>query len=468
MRLKGRSIVIAGTHSGCGKTTVAIGIIAALTRRGLSLQPFKVGPDFIDPGYHQMASGVPSRNLDGWMLSRRYTVETFVRLSRGKDVALIEGVMGLYDGYGGKGEKGSTAQIAKWLTSPVVLVVDARSMARSAAALVYGFEKFDRKVTIAAVIFNRVGSEKHYHYLKEAIEGRCRAKVIGYLPKDTSLTIPERHLGLITAQEHTLDDEYLKRIASLTERFIDIPQLLRLGSPLTRVKLTATHHARQGSEKVRVVKIGIAHDEAFCFYYPDNLELLQQQGAELIFFSPMRDTSLPQGVDGIYLGGGYPELYARDLAINKVMKREIKEFALSGGIVYAECGGLMYLGKALKDFNNKLYEMAGVFPFTTKMGKRLTTLGYYTVKAMNDTIISRKGAVIRGHQFRYSTLEEVPAFLKRVYHLRKGDHGKVEKEGFSFKNVLASYAHLHFGSNSNCARHFIESCRTKKISNSKS
>ena len=468
MRLKGRSLVIAGTHSGCGKTTVAIGIIAALTRRGLSLQPFKVGPDFIDPGYHEMACGVPSRNLDGWMLSRRYTIEAFVRLSRGKDLALIEGVMGLYDGYGGKGEKGSTAQIAKWLTSPVVLVVDASSMARSAGALVYGFEKFDRKVTIAAVIFNRVGSKKHYHYLKDAIEGRCRAKVIGYLPRDTSLTIPERHLGLVTAQEHTLAEDYLKRIALLTERFINIPQLLRLGSPLTKVKLTATHPARQGREKVRVVKIGIAYDEAFCFYYPDNLELLQQQGAELIYFSPLRDTSLPRGVDGIYLGGGYPELYARDLAINKVMRREIKEFALSGGTVYAECGGLIYLGRALKDFNNNHYEMAGVFPFTIRMEKKLTTLGYYTVKAMNDTIISRKGEVIRGHQFRYSTLEEVPASLKRVYHLRKGDHGKVEREGFSYKNVLASYVHLHFGSNINCARHFIESCRTQKISNSKS
>ena len=457
-----KSLVIAGTHSGCGKTTVAIGVMSALKKRGFSIQPFKVGPDFIDPSYHEAVCEVPSRNLDGWMLDKNYNLETFANHGYDKDISIIEGVMGLYDGYSGKSEDGSTAQIAKWLKSPVVLVVDARSMARSAGALVYGFEKFDKQVKIAGIILNRVSSIKHYNWLKDAIEERCKAEVIGYLPKDSTIEIPERHLGLVTAKENSLNNNFMRRITKLVESFIDLNHLLRIAAPIDRKR--PAHKQSENKTfltKARLVRIGVAYDEAFCFYYQDSFNLLEKWGAELIYFSPLRDTSLPKELDGIYLGGGYPELFARDLEDNQLMKREIKDFAAAGGIIYAECGGLIYLGKTVKNFDNNAFEMVGVFPFKATMEKKLTDLGYYTVKVIRNNIISKRGYLIKGHQFRYSTLGEIPSSVIRVYQLRKSTSNKVLKEGFVVKNVLASYIHLHFGSNIDFARCFIESCRTR-------
>ena len=461
-----KSLVIAGTHSGSGKTTVSIGIMSALRKRGFSIQPFKVGPDFIDPGYHAQACGIPSRNLDGWMLDKKYNLETFLHHSRGKEISIIEGVMGLYDGYGGKSEEGSTAQIAKWLNSPVILVVDAKSIARSVAALVYGFEKFDTQVKIAGVILNRVGSVKHYKWLKDAIAERCKAKVIGYLPSDTSIKIPERHLGLVTSKENSLKRDFIQRITDLIGHFVDLSQLLNIASPIRRKELSPSRgsESKINQNSTHSVRIGVAYDEAFCFYYRDNFDLLQKFGAELICFSPLRDKCLPKELDGIYLGGGYPELFARDLNSNQVMRREIKRFAADGGIIYAECGGLMYLGNTIKDFDNNGFEMVGVFPFTTRMEKKLTDLGYYTVEVLKDNILSKKGDVIKGHQFRYSSLENISPSIRSVYRIRKGAN-EVRREGFTRKNVLASYVHIHFGSNINFARQFIDSCRTRKKHN---
>lgn len=459
-------LVIAGTHSGSGKTTVSLGIMSALRKRGLSIQPFKVGPDFIDPGYHGAVCGIPSRNLDGWMLEKRYNLETFCNHSKGTDISIIEGVMGLYDGCDGKSEEGSTAQIAKWLKAPVILVVDARSMSRSVGALVYGFEQFDSQVEIAGVILNRVSGAKHYAWLKDAIEERCKAKVIGYLPREDSIEIPERHLGLVTSKEHRLNGDFIQKITDLIERFIDLNQLLKIASPIDNKVLCPNQEENEIALKPKQpVRIGVAYDEAFCFYYQDNLDLLHKLGAELIYFSPLRDEQLPKKLDGIYLGGGYPELFARDLEANCKMKREIKDFAVEGGIIYAECGGLMYLGTAIRDFDKNDIEMVGVFPFTTRMEKKLAALGYYTVEAIKDTILSKKGEVIKGHQFRYSNLERIPSSLNRVYQIKKGSSGELREEGFTFKNVLASYLHLHFGSNINFARHFIESCQKRKRPN---
>jgi cobyrinic acid a,c-diamide synthase len=457
-----KSLVIASPHSGSGKTTVSIGIMSALKKRGLKIQPFKVGPDFIDPGYHAAVCGVPSINLDGWMLDKSYNIKTFLHHSKGKDVSIIEGVMGLYDGCDGKSEDGSTAQIAKWLNSPVILVIDARSMARSAGALVYGFEGFDEKVTIAGVILNRVGSSKHYSYLKDAIEEKCRAKVVGYLPKDASIEIPERHLGLITAKENVLEKEFIEKIADLMENYIDLDEIMKIALPIDSKDFSIAQDKNSSAISVRV---GVAYDEAFCFYYQDNFDILRQMGAEIVYFSPLRDSSLPEELDAIYLGGGYPELFARELESNQLLRKEIKSFAENGGIIYAECGGLMYLGKAVKDFDNNYIEMVEVFPFTTKMERRLNALGYYTVETTKDTILSKKGEVMRGHQFRYSSMDEIPSSLGKVYKIRKGTSDEVSKEGFAFKNVLASYVHLHFGSNENSASHFIESCRIRKKQN---
>ena len=456
-----KSLVIAGTHSGSGKTTVSIGIMSALRKRGFSIQPFKIGPDFIDPGYHAQVCGIPSRNLDGWMLDKKYNLETFLNHSKGKDISIIEGVMGLYDGYGGKSEEGSTAQIAKWLNSPVILVVDAKSIARSVAALVYGFEKFDTRVKIAGVVLNRVSSEKHYKWLKDALGERCKSKVVGYLPLDNSINIPERHLGLVTSKEHNLKRDFIRRITYLIEHFIDLNLLLKVASPIDKKGFCPTQ-SESTKKPARFVRIGIAYDEAFCFYYYDNFDLLQQSGAELIYFSPLKDEHLPKNLNGIYLGGGYPELFAGDLESNYAMRKEIRSFASRGGTIYAECGGLMYLGKTIRDFDNNDFEMVGVFPFTTRMEKKLSYLGYYTVKAIKDNILFKKGDVIKGHQFRYSKIERVPPSISRVYQIRKGNTTKFCKEGFALNNVVGSYVHLHFGSNINCARQFIESCRTKE------
>jgi cobyrinic acid a,c-diamide synthase len=458
-----KSIVIAGTHSGTGKTTISIGIMAALRKRGFSIQPFKVGPDFIDPGYHEAVCGIPSRNLDGWMLDKKYNLETFLNHSQGKDISIIEGVMGLYDGHDGKSEDGSTAQIAKWAKSPVLLVIDARSMARSVAAVLYGFEKYDKKVTIAGVILNRVSSLRHYTYLKDAIEGKCKAKVIGYLPSDSLIEIPERHLGLVTSKENILRREYIKRLTNLIEKFIDIPRLLKIASPIERKRRSLKSNIDTSTAATdRKVKIGVAYDNAFCFYYQDNFDLLKKMGAELVYFSPLKDTSLPPKLDGIYLGGGYPELFAGDLEKNQAMRKEIRMFAEAGGCIYAECGGLMYLGKKIRSFNNRDFKMVGFFPFTAKMETKLSALGYYTVKAVKDTILAKKGEVIKGHQFRYSTLEKIPSSLRRSYQLSKGSRSTTCKEGYVSKNVLASFVHLHFGSNSKSANHFIDSCRKGK------
>jgi len=288
-----KALVIAGTHSGVGKTTITLGIMAALKSRGLSIQPFKVGPDFIDPGHHEWICKVPSRNLDGWMLSKSYNLRTFYQQSSDKDIALIEGVMGLYDGARSNSEDGSTAQIAKWIKAPVILVVDARGMSRSVAALVYGFEQYDKRTTIAGIILNRVGSERHYSWLKEVIEQKCRAPVIGYLPRNLSISIPERHLGLVTSTENRLDKKYVRKISNLVEKYIDLKLLLKQAAEVQTVKhLTKVTKKSVTTPKQKdTARIGVARDEAFCFYYRDNLDMLKRWGARLLYFSPLKDSS---------------------------------------------------------------------------------------------------------------------------------------------------------------------------------
>ena len=459
-----KALVIAGTHSGVGKTTISLAIMAALKNRGLSIQPFKVGPDFIDPGYHQLICKVPSRNLDGWMLSKPYNLEVFYKNSRDKDIALVEGVMGLYDGAQSDSENGSTAQIAKWLKAPVLLVVDARGMSRSVAALVYGYEQYDKRVNIGGVILNRVGSEKHFNWLKDVIEQKCRAPVVGYFPRELDISIPERHLGLVTRQENPLGKRYSRRLTRLVEQRIDLDLLLKRASPIN----FKTYLGKTSKKPVFIqnkkgtVRIAVARDEAFCFYYPDNLDLLKQYGAQLVYFSPMRDTTLPDDLDGLYLGGGYPELFAPQLEKNSLMKRAVKQFALKGGVIYAECGGLMYLGKKLKPSDHSTCKMANVFPYTTSMDNRIRALGYYTVGARKKNILANRGDEIRGHQFRYSNIEGAPELSSRAFSLRKDLTGKSMTEGFVFKNVLATYMHLHFGSNPDFARRLVESCAKNK------
>lgn len=456
MKNQTRGLVIAGTQSGVGKTTVTLGLLAALRRRGLVVQPFKVGPDFIDPGHHTRAAGRISRNLDGWMLSREANVALFRRQVRGADVAVVEGVMGLFDGYDGASEAGSTAQMAKWLGLPVLLVVDARAMARSAAALVHGFASFDPELTVAGVIFNRIGSTTHLEYLQQALSSLKGVRGFGGLPRDQELAIPERHLGLATTEDHPLGEGYLTHLADWLETHLDVDGLLEA---LPLLALPEEPHAEVTPSTVR---LGVARDRAFCFYYPENLELLADSGAELVPFSPLNDRELPGDLHGIYLGGGYPELYAAPLAANVSMRRALKACAAAGLPIYGECGGLMYLAKEIRDLEGQAHPMTGVFPFTVRMLPRLKALGYREVTLATASLLGPAGTRARGHEFHYSEMVGKPTGVSCVYRLTPRKGGSTVAEGYCEHNVLASYVHLHFCSNPEVPRHLVASCRRYK------
>jgi len=453
-----RGLVIAGTQSGVGKTTLTLGLLYALARRGLTVQPFKVGPDFIDPGHHTRAAGRVCRNLDGWMLSRETNLALFCRQARGADVAVVEGVMGLFDGYDGASEAGSTAQMAKWLGLPVLLVVDARAMARSAAALVHGFASFDPALSFAGVVFNRVGSPAHLEYLQQALMVLPGVRCFGGLPRDQELAIPERHLGLATAEDHPLDEAYLGRLADRLETHLDLPGLLAALPNLTLPEEPAP------AATLPLVRLGVARDRAFCFYYPENLELLASFGAELVPFSPLSDRELPAGLDGIYLGGGYPELYAGQLAANEPLKQALHQGAAAGLPIYAECGGLMYLAREILDLEGRAHPMAGVLPFAVRMLPRLKALGYREVTLTAPALLGPEGTTVRGHEFHYSEIVGESTGVPCVYRLTPRRGGAAVSEGYSEKNVLASYVHLHFGSNPEVARNLVASCRAYKDS----
>ncbi len=455
-----RALVIAGVSSGVGKTTLTLGLLRAFRRRGLAVQAFKVGPDFIDPGFHAQVTGRPSYNLDGWMCSRESVVATVARQAASADLAIIEGVMGCFDGLDAKSEEGSTAQVAKWLGAPVVLVVDAGAMARSAGAVVLGFERFDPDLNLAGVIFNRVAGETHFRWLRESLESACRSIPLGFVPARASLRMPERHLGLVTAPEGPLTSEMLEELVSVVEESVDLDRLLSLArsSVTPRVETGAAARAPKGRGPVARIKIGVARDEAFQFYYPANLDLLRESGAELVFFSPLRDPGLPD-VDGLYLGGGYPEVHARRLASNSTLLRAVKGFAASGRPVYAECGGLMYLAEALEDEAGDLHPMVGLLPTTVRMRPKRLTLGYAEVAVTRQTPLAPAGTIVRGHEFHASRIDEVPPTVPRAYTVlaRRGEAPR--PEGYLVANALISYVHLHFESNPQVAGHLVASCR---------
>lgn len=430
--------------------------MAALTARGYTVAPFKVGPDFIDPGHHSRVTGRASRNLDGWMLSRSTNLGAFARHTSGADIAVVEGVMGLFDGYDGRSEAGSTAQMAKWLGLPVMLVVGARSMARSAAALVQGFERFDGGVSFAGVLFNHLGSHRHLNYLKEAMDGHVHMPVLGGVMRDESIAIPERHLGLVTREDHDLSDSNRGRLIDLLEDRLDLDALL---ATLPEVDPQAHPEAPVTVEnKVSTVRIGVARDAAFCFYYPDNLELLEAAGARLVFFSPLTDSRLPEALDGLYFGGGYPELHAKALADNRSLRQEIRQMSLMNMPIYGECGGFMYLCREMGDTEGHAFPMTGCLPFATRMLDRLKALGYREITQTRETLLGPAGQTMRGHEFHYSTISGGDVEAGGAYHMT--DRAGMDKaaEGFVSGQTLGSYVHLHFGSCPQAARHFVTAC----------
>jgi cobyrinic acid a,c-diamide synthase len=451
-----RAIVIAGPASSVGKTTIALGLMAAFRRRGLIVQPFKCGPDFIDAGHHTRVCDRPSRNLDGWMLSSETNCTLFGQHAGTADIAIVEGVMGLFDG-ARNSEEGSTAAMAKHLRLPVLFVVDASKMAASAAALVRGFETFDPAVHIAGVVFNQVGSAGHYGLLRDALEQAGCAPAVGYLPKDSSLRIPGRHLGLYTAQEDVLSATALDHLSSLMEQYVDLDRVLTIAA------LEELSHIPAGRSAVveETVRIAVARDRAFCFYYEDNLDALRADGAEIVEFSPLTDHMLPDGTDALYIGGGYPELYAAELSANESMRDAIARFVGSGGPTYAECGGLMYLGDHLRLRDGDQVPMVGVLPFGTMVTDRLVRFGYTDVSFTADCLLGRAGTTARGHSFHYSTIDGVPDSAC-AYRVRSTLSGVEGTEGYVVGNVLASYIHLHFLSNPELSASFIRATRLSR------
>jgi len=452
-------IIVAGTHSGVGKTTMTLALLAALRRRGRRVQAFKAGPDFIDPSHHTAITGRPSRNLDSWMLGAACNRGIFTRAAADAELSIIEGMMGLFDGSSAINETGSTAELAKQLQAPVLLVIDASAMARSVAAMVSGYAKFDSALQVAGVLFNRVGNEGHYRLLKDAVETVTDVSVVGYLQPDPSVTIQDRHLGLIMAVEQKSAELY-DQLAKAAMDTIDLDLIESLARSAERLPSTleALSPPKGGERKVRV---GLAYDPAFCFYYPENLELLKAEGAELVKFSPMNDQALPS-VDMLYLGGGYPELYSDKLAGNLAMRRAVRSFAERGGVVYGECGGMMYLTEAIRGFDGRSYEMVGLFSAEAVMQKSSMTLGYRTMTCSRDCALGTEGLTARGHEFHYSTL--VPKGpLTYACELRDARGQLTGQDGLVMGNVLALYTHLHFASQPQIAKGLLAAARRSSL-----
>ena len=446
-------VIIAGTHSGVGKTTITLGLLLAIRNRGLCVQPYKVGPDYIDAGFHSKISRRVCRNLDSFFLSRDVLLELFQRSSQSASISIIEGVMGMYDGSGTPENTGSTAHAARMLNAPVILVIDSGKMAVSAGAVALGYQKFDSRVNIAGCIINRAAGDFHYKIVKRSIE-KAGVRVLGYLPKKLSFNLPERHLGLTPVQEINISKIYQK-IAKVVDEFVDVDAVIKVANnagALPEFRKTIFSQKYSGNK----TSIAVARDDSFHFYYQDNLDILKHFGAELKFFSPLKSRSLPGGISGVYIGGGFPEMFAGQLAANESLRRDIKTKSSRGMPVYAECGGLMYLMRELKTDDKKIFPMVGIFPGRVRMGKGLRMFGYYDVRTVRSNIISDKGAVTKGHIFHWSYVNSMSKQIPFAFCLQR--RGKIFYDGYMKDNTLAGYLHIHFGTDPSWAKKFVESC----------
>jgi len=452
-----KAFVIAGTHSGCGKTLVSLAVMAALRARGLAVAPFKAGPDFIDPTLHAAVCGRASHNLDPWMCGPEAARSILLRHARGCQVAVVEGVMGLFDGLSGASDEGSTAALARLLGLPVALVLDARSMARSVAALALGYTSYDPALPFAGLILNRVGSANHADLLREALETSpglpSSARILGMLPRDEALALPSRHLGLVTAQDGPLTPDLVARLARWAEENVDLTRLLNACPAL---EFPPAESAPAPSGRVR---IGVARDAAFCFAYAENLRLLEEAGAELVPFSPLADRDLPPDLAGLYLPGGYPELHAARLAANASLRAGIKAFSAAGRPVYAECGGFMFLMDGITDPDGRAFPMCGVFAMSAAMLPRFAALGYREVVTTGPGLLGPEWTMLRGHEFHYSSPTGADPDAAPLYRVRDRRGWTDQAEGFAKGNTLGSYIHLHLASNPDAAAAFVAACR---------
>lgn len=511
--LKRPRLVIAGTGSGAGKTTITLGLMRAFADRGLQVQGFKCGPDYIDPTYHTAVTGRPSRNLDSWMTSSADVHNTFCRVSEGSDLSIIEGVMGLYDGKDPSSNTGSTAEIAMLTDTPVLLVVDVRSMARSAAAIVLGFQQLEPGLRIAGVIVNRCGSAGHYKMVKTAIEQMCGVPVLGWLPRDEQLHVPERHLGLVPAVERGELEPLFQQMAARVAEGADLDKIFALAcaaSPLEPQQQQLSHadgmpvedippwsaqedqegsvehtpnHTPDTGQKVSTDSsihrgsllprnlgaestvlasgserpvIAVARDAAFNFYYEDNLELLQAAGAAIAYFSPLAGERIPEAASGVYLGGGFPEEFAAAIAANHTFLKDLRRAAEQDMPIFAECGGYMVLARTLTDRSGQPHTMAGLIPADVRMQERRAALGYREAKALQDCLLLKAGETLRGHEFHYSVMsfeEETYSFAYET----KGLRGST-REGYASGRLMAGYTHIHLASHPPAAERWVEAC----------
>lgn len=422
-----KKIVIAATQSGSGKTTIVAGILSALKNRGMKVQSYKIGPDYIDGGFHEIASGKPAHNLDSWLVGEKLA-DIFFETAKNSDIAVIEGVMGLYDG--GRGGIGSTAEVAKILNAPVILVIDAKSMGASAAAIALGFKNFDSEINIAGVILNRVGSITHAKMIVDALD-KLNIKCFGAIPRNENFVLPERHLGLVPTAENNFTD-VIEKISRAVEENINLDELLKIS-------------------EIPAVKIAVAKDEAFNFYYAESLRELEKFGAEIIYFSPIHDKNLPT-CDGIILGGGFPEIFAAQLEKNISMREDIKNFSKP---IYAECGGFMYLMKSIKNFDGEIFEMCGVIDSQAVMTEKLQMVGYVLATLKKNCIIGSVGEKIHAHEFHFSAADTD----KNIFECERLRTGKKYLAGYCDKNIVASYLHVHFAGCPSVAKNFVNACR---------
>jgi len=450
-------VVIASPHSGAGKTTVAVGLMNAFTIAGLRVQPFKVGPDFIDPSYHASATGVYSKNLDTWLTSPEAVLKIFIKSSRICDLAIIEGVMGLFDG-ASSDDSASTAEISRILNAPVILVVDVSRMAGSSAALVHGFKTFDQKLKIKGVILNQVKSQKHLDLTKQAIENRGEVRVVGALPSSANMSMPSRHLGLIPAPERDDLSDFFTRLRGFIKQYLDLDQILEIARDADELE-TDQVDSPQPLDAQDKPRIGIAHDEAFNFYYRDNIEELEANGAEVVFFSPIHDSALPSNLDGLFLGGGFPEAYAKELEENQSMRKCMKDAVQDDMPVYAECGGLMYFVDSAQDLERRPRRMVGVLSGNATMGGKLESLNYSIAQVVRKNLLTDVGFILRGHEFHYSKIEDVSADAEFAYEMKKGKGIARLCDGWMQHNLLASYMHIHFAYSEQLAKNLVEACR---------
>ena len=452
-------IIIAGTQSGTGKTSLSLALVASLRRRGLRVQTFKIGPDFLDPSYLTVASGRPCYNLDGWMTRKEYVLELFSRATKDADLAVIEGVMGLFDGSNPENSEGSTAEMARWLDAPVLLVVNVHGMARSLSAVVKGCVEFERGFKIAGIIANHSGSDHHKDWLTQSLKGSSLPPLLAAIPRGAFPTLPSRHLGLITADPGNLPPKSLEKLADVLEQHLSVDAVMQIAKNAS--PFSVTEPGPEVKPRAKRVSIGVAYDRAFHFYYPDNLDELKLRGCDLILFSPLRDRKLPEDIDALYFGGGYPEEYAETLSENREMEEAVRQFAGRGLPLYAECGGLMYLTRGIETTQGKRHSMVGLLPVWSRMLNRLKSLGYVEVTLTSNSLWGERGAVLRGHEFHYSELVGPPLddpLWTPVYRIKRRRTEKIFIEGFQQNNVLASYVHLHWASQLRNVETFINRC----------